>query len=311
MSQLAMAMVADTFAGASRAGALGKIEAANGMGKVVSPISGGLVGLVAWFLPFFVFAALALPLAIAVWLFTREAASVGENVGARRYIGRIGAIFRARGRALGSALVAGGVTMLVLFGTLFFLSETLETRWHVPELLTGLLLAVPVAAMSATSYGVGLYLGPRPANARRAVLVGLTLLVAVEVVLAFLHAVRPVLLGAIFCVGLGGGLGLPALNLLITSSVGANERGLITSLYGGVRFFGVALGPPAFGLVMRRGEGLLFALAAALAALALATTLAFLSSDELLSRPQGGRGGRGGGDRAAPAAPLALRLRQP
>ena len=294
MSQLAMAMVADLFQGGPRAGALGKIEAANGFGKVVSPVSGGLVGLVSWFLPFYIFAALAMPLALAVWLFTREPKGVGAKAPVRAYVGRIWAIFRSRGRALGSGLVAGGVMMFLLFGTLFFLSETLEQRDHVPELTTGLILAIPVAAMSLTSYGAGVYLGSHARLARTAVLTGTTLLVAVMAVLALLHAVRPVLYGAIFCVGVGGGTTLPALNLLITSSAGAEERGLITSLYGAVRFFGVALGPPVFGFVMKRGEGLLFGLAAVVAAGALATALAFLSSAQLLGRGQGGprEGGR-------------------
>jgi MFS transporter, ACDE family, multidrug resistance protein len=285
MSQLAMAMVADLYEGPSRAGALGKIEAANGFGKVVSPVSGGLVGLVAWFLPFYIFAALALPLAVAVWLATREPKGVGsDKTAVGTYVGRITAIFRDRGRALGSGLVAGGVMMFLLFGTLFFLSETLEQRFHVPELTTGLILAIPVAAMSVTSYGMGMYLGKRAGLARTAVLSGVMLLVAVMVVLALFHAVRPVLYGAIFCVGVGGGLTLPALNLLITSSAGAKERGLITSLYGAVRFFGVALGPPAFGLVMKRGEGLLFGLGAVVAALAFLAVLAFLSSEQLLGK---------------------------
>ncbi len=313
MSQLAMAMAADLFSGKSRAGALGKIEAANGLGKVVSPVSGGLVGLVSWFLPFFIFAVLALPLALGVWLFAREPKGVGTRVAVATYARRIGAIFRERGRALGSGLVAGGTLMFLLFGTLFFLSETLERRYHVPELTTGFILAIPVAAMSLTSYGVGLYLGRHARLARAAVLLGLSVLAAVMAVLSLLHAVRPVLYVAISCIGLGAGTALPALNLLITSSAGAKERGLITSLYGAVRFFGVALGPPAFGFMMKRGEGLLFGLAAALAALALITALAFLSSRQLLGKgpapggagggraPEGRRGGRplaaGGGVR--------------
>lgn len=48
--------------------------------------------------------------------------------------------------------------------------------------------------------------------------------------------------------GLGTGAVLPALNILITSSAPKTERGLITCLYGTVRFFGVAVGPPLFGL---------------------------------------------------------------
>ena len=37
---------------------------------------------------------------------------------------------------------------------------------------------------------------------------------------------------------------LPAINMLVTSAAGQEERGLVTSLYGAVRFIGVAVGPP-------------------------------------------------------------------
>ena len=47
--------------------------------------------------------------------------------------------------------------------------------------------------------------------------------------------------------GLGTGAVLPSLNTLISSTAPKTERGLITCLYGSVRFFGVAVGPPLFG----------------------------------------------------------------
>ena len=68
--------------------------------------------------------------------------------------------------------------------------------------------------------------------------------------------------------GIGAGLVLPSLNTLITSAAGAGERGLVTCLYGTVRFFGVAIGPPVFGLSDRLGASTLFLSTAGLAALA-------------------------------------------
>src|SRR5690606_12447591 len=59
-----------------------------------------------------------------------------------------------------------------------------------------------------------------------------------------------VLMADLVGIGIGSGLILPCLNTLITSSVGSKERGIITSLYNGVRFLGVALGPPIFGALM-------------------------------------------------------------
>lgn len=290
MSQLAMAMAADLFPGRSRSRAMGTIEAANGFGKVVSPIAGAAVGLLAWFLPFYVFAALSLPLALGLWLFARERPGVGRKTGIGTYVHRIGGVFRDRGTALASGLLSGITIMFVLFGTLFFLSEALEKRFLVPEMTTGLILAIPVAALSATSYVVGSGLARREHLARPAVLVGLAVLGMVMGILAWLHT-QTVLYVAISFMGLGAGAALPSLNLMITSSAAADERGLITSLYGAVRFFGVALGPPAFGWLMQRGELVVFGVAAALTAVVLVVAVFLLSSRALL-------GARGG---AAPA----------
>lgn len=308
MSQLAMAMAADLFGGNARPRALGSIEAANGLGKVVSPVAGGAVGLIAWFVPFYIFAALSLPLCLALWVLAREPKGVGTKIAVGKYVSRITSIFANRGRALGSGLLAGAAVMFLLFGTLFFLSETLETRFHMPQFLTGLILAIPVAAMSGTSYLNGLFLARRQPLARAAVLVGLALLVAVMGVLTALHGSRPVMYVAISFLGLGGGLALPALNLLITSTAGAQERGLITSLYGAVRFFGVALGPPTFGVIMKRSESLLFGAGAAVAGLVLLVAFIWLSSRQLL-RPRGGGGDRQGGERR-PRAVVAGRRRR-
>ncbi|QHE62189.1 hypothetical protein FHE72_15055 [Rossellomorea vietnamensis] len=41
---------------------------------------------------------------------------------------------------------------------------------------------------------------------------------------------------------------LPVINTFITGSVSEQERGMVVSLYGAVRFGGVALGPVAFGV---------------------------------------------------------------
>ncbi|MCL6595427.1 MAG: MFS transporter [Firmicutes bacterium] len=289
MSQLAMAMAADLFRGGGRSRAMGTIEAANGLGKAVSPVAGALAGLVAWYLPFYVFAALSLPLAAGVWWGTHEPAASGRVQAVGRYVARVRGVFAARGRSLGAGLACGGAVMFLIFGTLFYLSESLEKRWRVADIPSGLLLAVPVAALSATAYAVGLTLGRRRRLARASVLLGLALLSAVMAAMALVHDARPWVYGVVGVVGLAGGLALAALNLLVTSSAGAGERGLITSLYGGVRFFGVALGPPSFGLIMHRSAGLLFAAAAALAAAVFLVALAFLRPPALAGRDAAAR----------------------
>jgi ACDE family multidrug resistance protein len=85
---------------------------------------------------------------------------------------------------------------------------------------------------------------------------------------------------------MGAGVILPCLNMMITSAIRLKERGIITSLYSSVRFFGVALGPPIFGALADRPTLLYFGTASLL-------IVAFLLSMFLIHRPQRIRGKEG------------------
>src|SRR5690606_1055506 len=91
------------------------------------------------------------------------------------------------------------------------------------------------------------------------------------------------LIGFASVMGLGIGLMLPALNTLITGATDSDERGLITALYGTVRFFGVAIGPPAFGLVQQYGNLAMFLGGAVIAGIALVLVLFFVHTDKVLA----------------------------
>lgn len=64
---LAVALAGDLFTDSGRSRVLGILEAANGVGKVISPILGAAVALIVWWAPFFVYGILALPVAFLVW----------------------------------------------------------------------------------------------------------------------------------------------------------------------------------------------------------------------------------------------------
>jgi ACDE family multidrug resistance protein len=83
-------------------------------------------------------------------------------------------------------------------------------------------------------------------------------------------------------IGLGTGAVLPSLNTLITSSAPTSERGLVTCLYGTVRFFGVAIGPPLFGLIDQYGQLLVFWATVGLIALAFLLTLFLINPKQVL-----------------------------
>jgi len=293
MAQLAMALAADIFKSAERAQVLGWLEAANGLGKVLSPIAGAVAGLVLWLLPFYIFAALSIPLGFAVWLWAREPRTERKKLPLPAYFANVKAVFARKGLSLGALLASGAVIFFVLFGTLFYLAEVLEKRYGMSELSSGFILALPTAGLSVTSLLTGGYLRKRAAYAKAVIVAGLAVIGGVMVVSAFFTD-RWILFGAVFFMGLGGGLVLPTLTLLITSSTAAKERGAVTSLYGGVRFLGVALGPPSFGALMHFGTMPLFLSAAGLIGATIVLDLLLVRPGQLL---QGGQAGQKSQDR--------------
>ena len=284
MAQLAMALTADIFQSNERAQVLGWLEAANGLGKVISPIAGAVVGLILWLLPFYIFAALSIPLGIAMWLWVSEPKVNRPKLPFPAYFNGIKDVFAKKGVTLSVLLLSGAVVMFILFGTLFYLSEVLEKRYGMTELTLGFILALPVAALAVTSLLTGSHLKKKPTVAKTVIVAGLVVVAAVMVVNAFFTD-RWVLFSAIFFMGIGGGFVLPTLTLLITSSAAIKERGMVTSLYGGVRFFGVALGPPTFGWLMRLGNVPLFWAAAGVIGLTIALNLLLMDPASMVKGP--------------------------
>jgi ACDE family multidrug resistance protein len=249
---IAMALTGDLFGAGQRSKALGVIEAANGFGKVVSPVLGAAVGLIIWFAPLFVFPGLTALAALAVWLLIKEPQRKTERPAPATYFQSIIKIFGEKTALLLSAFLAGSLALFVLFGILFFLSEHLEQRYHLNLIIKGLALAVPVLLMSVTSYVTGLFIRRRLTLMKALIITGLGLMTA-ALILMPLSENTYLFFTAVSFIGIGVGLMLPPLTTLITSSVDLAKRGLITSLYGGVRFLGVAGGPAAFALLLPLG----------------------------------------------------------
>lgn len=273
---IAMALTGDIFTSSERSKALGVLEAGNGLGKVVSPVLGAAVGLFAWWAVFFLFPVLCLPIALGVWFVVKEPQKKHRPPALKQYVQSLKKIFQEKGVSLSAAFLSGSVVLFTLFGVLFYLSDYLETRYGIDGIPKGLILAVPVLAMTIASYGSG-RIGQKKTEAHKLmILTGIGLLTAAMAAAPFFQENTYVLIGALVIAGLGTGLVLPALNTLITGSCGAEERGMITSLYGGVRFFGVAAGPPAFSLLMSRSAMLTFLVPAVLTALSWGVVLFFL-----------------------------------
>ncbi|MDI6709390.1 MAG: MFS transporter [Bacillota bacterium] len=246
---IAMALTGDMFQGPVRSKALGVIEAANGGGKVLSPILGSALGLLSWFAPFFVFPVINAFSAGAIWLGVKEPEGLRTRRGIREYLRSFAQVFSKKTALLLTSFFAGSLALLTLFGLLFFLSDHLEQRYRLDGILKGLALAVPVLFMAATAYGTGAVIK------RRALLMKILIVSGMGVTagaLALFPCCRTTFFffTAVSAIGIGTGLVLPCLNTIITSASDADERGLVTALYGGVRFLGVAAGPPLFSLLL-------------------------------------------------------------
>jgi ACDE family multidrug resistance protein len=300
---IAMAFVGDLFRGGQRVTALGIQEASNGIGKVVSPILGALVGAIwVWWGVFFAYAALSLPFAAAVWFLTKEPHRA-KAPPARQYFGEVLKLFKVKGVPLLACFWAGTVALFVLFGVLFFLSEHLESAHQIDGVPKGVLIMWPVLAMSITSFGSGLYLQNHERLLKPAVIAGLAIAIAGTLLIAFVRRDWAFFTGLIIA-GVGTGLQLPGLNNLITSSAQSAQRAMVTALYGAVRFIGVAFGPPVYGALMKNGEAVPFWFSAGMLASSLAMTVLFIKPEKLVNQEDGEQretGGQGGGPAQIPA----------
>lgn len=293
--QIALALTGDVFTSQERTKAVGLLEAANGLGKVASPILGSLFALVAWYAPFFAYGLLAIPVAFAVWWVVKEPRKARSTKPLRQYLTSLKRIFAQKGASLFTCYLAGMTGLFLLFGLLSFLSDELEAEYGIRDFAKGGVLAIPVGAMALTSYLAGTLLEGRGRLHKPAIVAGLAAAGAAFAVLPFTSALAAIL-ALVSAIGFGVGLILPPLNTLITGATESEERGLVTSLYGTVRFFGVAIGPPLFGLVVGAGRSPLFFGGAAVAAAAAAAAL-FLIRPKVMTA---GRGGSPSGSRALP-----------
>ncbi|ACX52697.1 major facilitator superfamily MFS_1 [Ammonifex degensii KC4] len=260
---VAMVMVGDLFQGGKRSRALGIFEASNGLGKILSPLLGAAAGLLGFFWPFFLFPCFVFPLLVLLWWLVPEPESRPKAVSSQTYWEILKSIGRQKGVWLASIFLAGLTTLLTLFGFLFFLSEHFETAWRIKGLLKGTLLALPTGCTCLAAFLTGKLIKPRSRLPRLFALSGMFLMALFFAGLIFFQQFWP-LVALSGLAGIGAGATLTSLNTLATSSAGPQARGLVTSLYGGVRFLGAASGPSLFSLLVPHSLPLTFGLTAAL-----------------------------------------------
>ncbi len=285
--QLAMALAGDIFTSNERTKVLGYLEAANGLGKVLSPILGASLALITWYTPFFAYGLLAIPIALAVWFMVKEDRSKLQPQPPQKYLQALRQVFAAKGGPLAACYMIGAIGLFLLFGLLSFLSDELEVAFGIRGFGKGGVLAIPVGLMALTSFGGGILLQGQVKWLKTAIVTGMAAIVGGLALMSWGHS-AVVFTGLAAVVAFGIGLLLPPLNTLITGAVGPGERGLVTCLYGTVRFFGAALGPPAFGLVADAGQLVMFLGGAAIGALGLVISLLWVDTAKMAGEQKGG-----------------------
>jgi len=267
---IAMALVGDSYNGGTESKALGLIEASNGAGKVLSPIIGSLFVLIVWYAPFFAFPVFCALSLLAV-LFLIKEPKHNEKQKLKKYINKIGQIFSKKGRWLITCFFAGSLGLFILFGVLFYLSNTLEEApYNIDGVIKGLVLAIPLLGMVISSFTTGSLIKKKGTLMRWLMNIGLIAMTVSLAATIFFFKNIYVFIGLLTISSIGTGLLLPCLNTIITGAVQKSERGMITSLYNSLRFLGVAAGPPLFGWLMDKSDRLVFISVSALSLIALA-----------------------------------------
>lgn len=255
-SPIAMALIGDQFRGGEESKVLGIIESSNGIGKILSPIFGSLLALITWYTVFFSFPVLTFLTALLFWwLIQEKKRPVAKPF--PQYMASLRKIFKKEGRWLVPAFLVGATGLFILFGVLFYLSDVLEDRFKIDGVIKGSFLAIPLLGMVTASYITGVKIKQNKTMIRKVMYAGLFLL-TLSTGLVTLFKTLTVMIALLTVSAVGIGLLLPCLNTLITGAVERSERGMITSLYGSVRFLGVAFGPPVFGWLMAISHQVLF-----------------------------------------------------
>ncbi len=220
---------------------LGIIETSNTFGKVLSPILGAVLASVIWFLPFFMISAFSLVSFLLVLFFVKSPPRK-PAMPFRQFLAVTKKIFKNEGRWLYTLFFVGGYAMFVLFALQVFLSDNLETQFHLKDVKKGLVLAVPLLFLCVSSLAGSKYIAGDKGRMKKIIIVSLLLQTAALLFFKNYEHLLPLMM-VISLNGICIGLILPALDALITENIDKDQRGLITSFYSSARFFGVAAGP--------------------------------------------------------------------
>ncbi|MFB4167059.1 MFS transporter [Virgibacillus sp. JSM 102003] len=229
---------------------LGIIETSNTIGKVLSPILGAVLAAFIWFLPFYSIPVFCAVSVLMVGFLVKNKGEEEEHTSFKKYWGFAKDTLKEHGKWLCAVFIIGAILMFILFGFLFYLSSILEDKYDYNGVWKGVLLAIPLLALSIASFIAGRKINDNLKLMKWVTFIGIILTGGSVAVIPFMD--HPVYLLSIFLVcGSGIGMSLPCMDALITESLEKNVRGVITSIYSAMRFIGVAAGPPVIAIMMK------------------------------------------------------------
>ncbi|MGY0691883.1 MFS transporter [Virgibacillus sp. FSP13] len=246
---------------------LGIIETSNTFGKVLSPIIGAALALIVWYVPLLAIPVFSFASLLLVFFLLKAPEQQEEPIPFRKFIASIKAIFAEKGRWLYAIFAIGCILMYVLFGVLFHLSTLLEETYKLTGLLKGLILAIPLLALSLASYFTGKKIGQSKPLMKWLTFSSCLLLSCSVFAISFSEQIY-LLIGGLVLGGIGIGVCLPCLDTFITGGIEKEQRGTVSSIYSSMRFIGVALGPPLFAVIIKSTHQILFLSTAAVCVIA-------------------------------------------
>ncbi|WP_145319127.1 MFS transporter [Paenibacillus xylanexedens] len=258
---------------------LGIIETSNTFGKVLSPILGAALAVWLWFLPFMAIPVLCLISVILVIFLVKSPKKKEKPPTFTEFVASIRDVLKEKGRWLYALFAIGGICMFILFGVLYYLSETLESEFAMKGVVKGLVLAIPLAALCLFSFFAGKWIGKSKPRMKWLGFAGLVLVTVSLGIIGIFDNIYVVL--GLFTLGSAGvGATLPCLDALITEGVDKKQRGTITGLFSSMRFIGVSLGPPVVSLLIGTQHFWLFGVLAASGAVGALLTLFAVKPDK-------------------------------
>lgn len=228
---------------------LGLIETSNTFGKVLSPVLGAFLAGFIWFIPFLSIPVFCLVSTLMMIFLVKSPKATENPLPFKQFYANIKNTFSQKGDWLYGIFFIGGIMMFVLFGILFYLSETFEKKYGIKDLKKGLFLALPLGALCISSFISGKIIKKNKILMKWLTFWGIVLS-ALSIASLYFSVNLWFMVSMFLLSGVGIGVGLPCLDSLITEGIEKEERGTVTSLYSSMRFIGVAAGPPIVALLM-------------------------------------------------------------